>query len=267
MGKKIRIGIDFDDTIEGLQNAWLGKMGLACDPPIHLTSKDWTKWTEGDLEPLHGRKLKAGVPLKGGRVTDGTEHFMTGPDDKTPGAVGILEFLTPDLYKMVRPLPGAPEAVAQLAKIPNVEILCVTAHPGGTSPDPLEPVRAAFEANKNEIIAQRYPDLVGKTYFASDKTQFDLDGLIDDGPHNIKNLLAHAQKEGRPFLALYVNTSLNQAKDIPQAVRIDSIAEAPEHVARFAKAVEREGLFQGLERVPVRNLDLSPKTPTKENIK
>jgi 5'(3')-deoxyribonucleotidase len=139
---RIRIGVDFDSTIAKIDLPWLDRLNAARGTMYR--PEDWSDW---DLSFLQ-------------------------PDDRRL----FFDLLTPDLYDIVIPYPGAPETIRELAAIPDVEMVCVTSNP--------EKDADGFLRAKRRWLQKHIPELSDKIISAKTKTNLGLDILIDDAPHH-----------------------------------------------------------------------------------
>ena len=138
----MKIGIDFDSTIAKIDQPLLDKLNAIRG--TNYRAKEWSDWNLSFLRA----------------------------DEKQL----LLRLLTPNLYQVVRPYPGAREAIRSLSRKPNVELVCVTSNPEKND-------KAFMEAKRNWL--RRYiPELSDALISARDKSGLGLDVLIDDAPHH-----------------------------------------------------------------------------------
>jgi 5'(3')-deoxyribonucleotidase len=140
----MRIGIDFDSTIAKIDAPWLGRLNAVFR--TNYRPEDWTDW---DLT------------------------FLTAEERRV-----LFDVLTPDLYEVVEPYPDAPEVIRDLARVPGVELVCVTANPTKNSQD--------FAAAKRRWLLRNVPELSSSVIFARSKSGLGLDVLVDDAPQHFE---------------------------------------------------------------------------------
>ncbi len=156
----MKIGIDLDSTVAKIDAPWLSRLNRACE--TNYRPEDWTDW-----------ELK----------------FLSRKEKQV-----FFDVFTPDLYDEVEPYPGAPEVVRDLARLPGVELLCVTTNPSRNY--------EAFALSKRQWLRRHIPILADSTIFAKNKSGLGLDVLVDDAPHHF---------ETPDFVPILVERPWNQA--------------------------------------------------------
>lgn len=164
LGRRVRVGIDFDSTVARIDVPWLARLNA-----LRGTSyrpQDWTDWNLSFL-----READRDV---------------------------FLSLLTPDLYDVVEPYPGAADAIGRLASEASIELVCVTTNPEVNS--------TAFTAAKTLWLRKHIPQLADAVVIARNKSGLGLDVLIDDAPHN---------SQAEDYVAVLVNRPWNERVDAP----------------------------------------------------
>jgi 5'(3')-deoxyribonucleotidase len=136
------IGVDFDSTLAKIDEPWLQRLNSACG--TNYNSEQWLDWDLSFLRP-HEKRL-------------------------------FFELLTPDLYDSVKPYPGAPETIRELASRSGVVLKCVTSNP---KQNPGE-----FSEAKIRWLRRYVPDLATSVVFSRKKSGLGLQVLVDDGPEH-----------------------------------------------------------------------------------
>jgi 5'(3')-deoxyribonucleotidase len=164
LGRKVRVGVDFDSTVARIDVPWLARLNALRGTSYR--SEDWTDWNLSFL-----READRGV---------------------------FLSLLTPDLYDVVEPYPGAADAIRRLSSEALIEFACVTTNPDKNS--------AAFTAAKTQWLRKHIPQLADAVLIARNKSGLGLDVLIDDAPH-------HLQSED--YVPVLVSRPWNESVDAP----------------------------------------------------
>jgi len=99
LGRKVRVGVDFDSTVARIDLPWLARLNSLRDTSYR--PEDWTDWNLSFL----------------------------GEADRDV----FLSLLTPDLYDTVEPYPGAADAIRHLSLEAPIELVCVTTNPDTNS--------------------------------------------------------------------------------------------------------------------------------------
>jgi len=143
--QRLKIGIDFDSTIACIDRPWLDRLNAARGTLYR--PEDWSDWDLSFLQPDERRLF--------------------------------FDLFTPDLYDVVTPYPGAPDAIRTLQAIPEIELVCVTSNP--------EKEAQAFLQAKKKWLQKYIPELSESIISAKTKTNLGLHILIDDAPHHHKD--------------------------------------------------------------------------------
>jgi hypothetical protein len=114
LGRKVRVGIDFDSTIARIDLPWLARLNALRGASYR--PEDWVDWNLS---------------------------FLAEADRDV-----FLSLLTPDLYDVVEPYPGAAEAIHRLSIEAPVELVCVTTNPDTDS--------EAFTAAKTQMATKAH---------------------------------------------------------------------------------------------------------------
>jgi 5'(3')-deoxyribonucleotidase len=141
----MKVGIDLDGTLADIHTPWLDRVNRHIDANYSL--KDWTDWGASFLHK-HG-------------ITDS------------------LSFLSPDIYDIAKPIPGAAEGIKRLMNIEGIELVCVSANPFKNDED--------YKVAKKEWLSKHVPELAEGVQFARVKRGLGLNVLIDDGPEHFEN--------------------------------------------------------------------------------
>ena len=138
----MRIGIDFDSTIAKIDQPLLDRLNKIRGTAYH--AEDWSDW---DLTFLP-------------------------PDDRKL----LFRLFTPDLYDTVMPYPQAPDSISAFAKVPGIQLVCVTSN--------LQENSDAFTKAKERWLRRHIPELSGDLIASRNKFGLGLDVLVDDAPHH-----------------------------------------------------------------------------------
>lgn len=144
LARKVRVGVDFDSTIARIDLPWLARLNALRGTTYR--PEDWVDWNLSFL----------------------------GEADRDV----FLSLLTPDLYEVVEPYPGAAAAIRRLSLEVPIELICVTTNPDTNS--------AAFTAAKTQWLRKYIPELADALVVARRKSGLGLDVLIDDAPHHLQ---------------------------------------------------------------------------------
>jgi 5'(3')-deoxyribonucleotidase len=90
----------------------------------------------------------------------------------------LFRLFTPELYATVMPYPQAADSISTLAKVPDVQLVCVTSNPRENG--------HAFTEAKERWLRRHIPELSEGLIASRNKFGLGLDVLVDDAPHHHK---------------------------------------------------------------------------------